>query len=240
MTDIMPVPVKAPFFRRLWLVVLMTCLLIPMPLAMIILLTGPVYRRKSDGYHPISNRTRHIYGGALVLWLVLVTLKGLLQPGGVQGEWERSANRVAPNSTVPAAERNATDTPRASAPREAQSDNLPACDSPEVIQTAREAIEEGPAGLAMGLRVRDVGKGHETLYEPDRKLRRCVAEALLNNGASLLTYQVLYGPSGNLMVQSQVGDTAAMQFEVDKAKRDEATRATQTQESQKPGTGAVP
>ena len=50
MTDVAPMPVRAPFFRRLWVVVLMTCLLIPMPIAMIVLLTGPVYRRKPDGY----------------------------------------------------------------------------------------------------------------------------------------------------------------------------------------------
>lgn len=244
MSDLPPVPVRAPFFRRLWVVILMTCLLIPMPIAMILILSGPIYRRKVDGWQPISNRARYIYGGILVLWLVVATLKAFLQPGGIQGEWERSADpalvKTTQNTPAPT---NTDPTPATATASNAASNNgLPTCDNPEVIQTAREAIDESPAGVTMGLRVRDVGKGQETLYEPERKLRRCVAEAMLNNGASLMTYQVLYGPSGNLMVQSQVGDTAAMQFEVDKAKRDEAQQAARTdvQDTQAPDPGAEP
>ena len=225
MTDVAPVPVRAPFFRRLWVVVLMTCLLIPMPIAMLVLLTGPVYRRKPDGYRPISNRARFIYGGALVLWLVIATLKAFLQPGGIQGEWERSADPALVKTTqnAPATSTaGAAPTPSSSA----NSNGVPTCDNPEVIQTAREAIDESPAGVTQGLRVRDVGKGQETFYQPERKLRRCVAEAMLNSGSSLMTYQVLYGPSGNLMVQAQVGDAAVMQHEVDKARKEEAEAAS--------------
>lgn len=225
MTDVAPVPAKAPFFRRLWVVVLMTCLLIPMPIAMIVLLTGPVYRRKPDGYRPISNRSRHIYGGALVLWLVVATLKAFLQPGGIQGEWERSADptllKTTQNAPTPA---TADAAPTSSSA--AKNDGLPTCDNPEVIQTAREAIDESPAGVTEGLRVRDVGKGQETFFQPERKLRRCVAEVMMNSGGSLMTYQVLYGPSGNLMVQAQVGDAAVMQHEVDKARKEEAEAAS--------------
>jgi len=194
-----------------------------MPLAMILLLTGPVYRRKQDGYQPISNKARRIYGGALVIWLVVATLKAFLQPGGIQGEWERSADPSLVK-TIQNAPTRAGAAPEASSAASATA-GLPSCDNPEVIQTAREAIDESPAGLTTGLRVRDVGKGQETLYEPGRKLRRCVAEAILSNGASLLTYQILIGPSGGIIVQAQTGDSAAMQYEVDKAKREEAQQA---------------
>jgi len=226
MTDVAPMPVRAPFFRRLWVVVLMTCLLIPMPIAMIMLLTGPVYRRKPDGWQPISNRARFIYGGLLVLWLVVATLKAFLQPGGIQGEWERSADPALVKTTQDAPATTTADPTPATAASSANSSGLPTCDNPEVIQTAREAIDESPAGVTQGLRVRDVGKGHETFFQPERKLRRCVAEVMLNSGSSLMTYQVLYGPSGNLMVQAQVGDAAVMQHEVDKARKEEAEAAS--------------
>lgn len=196
-----------------------------MPVAMVLLWTGPIYRKRPDGWRPISNKARYVYGSLLLLWLVAATLKAFLQPGGIQGEWERSAHPDLTKGTqnAPAAT-NADPAPAAAS--SAANNALPACDNPEVIQTAREAIDESPAGTTLGLRVRDVGKGQETFYEPERPLRRCVAEAMLNNGSSLLTYQILFGPSGKLMIQAQVGDTAAMQYEVDKAKKEEAESAS--------------
>jgi hypothetical protein len=211
---------KPSIMRRLWVVILMTCLLIPMPVGMIVLLTGSVYRKRDGTWQPIGNGARYLYGGILAVWLVAATLKAVLQPGGIQGQWERSADPASATQTTQTAK--AAGVTASSSPASQEQGGLPTCDNPEVIQTAREAIDESPAGTTLGLRVRDVGKGQETFYEPARKVRRCVAEAMLNNGSSLMTYQVLYGPSGNLMVQAQVGDSAVMQHEVDKAKKEEA------------------
>jgi hypothetical protein len=224
------VPVKAPFFRRLSTVVVMTVTLLPMPIAALLIITGPIFRKRPEGWRPISNKARYIYGGALVAWLVAATIKAMMAPGGIEGEWERSADpalgRSTQNTSSSRPTSNSTSPEPATAPSTAISDGLPTCDNPEVIQTAREAIDESPAGVTMGLRVRDVGKGQETFFQPERKLRRCVAEVMLNSGSSLMTYQVLYGPSGNLMVQAQVGDAAVMQHEVDKARKEEAEAAS--------------
>lgn len=224
MTDAQPIS-TAPIHRRLFVVILMTCSLLLMPVAMLVLLTGEVYRRTADGYQPISSKARLIYGGLLVCWLVAATAKAFLQPGGIQGEWERSADpakaitQVANSNGDP---RSATSAP---SPTPVAESGLPLCTDAQVIQTAKEAIDESPAGVTMGVRVRDVGTPQETFYEADRKVRRCVAEALLNNGPTLMTFQILYGPSGNLMVLAQVGDSAVMQNEVDKAKKEEASLA---------------
>ena len=225
MSDLSPVPFRAPFFRRLWVVVMMTCLLIPMPVALILILSGPIFRRKQDSWQPISNRARFIYGGILVVWLVAATLKAFLQPGGIKEEWRRSADPALLKTTKNFPAPTAAD-PTVATASSPSNNGLPTCDNPEVIQTAKEAIDESPAGVTQGLRVRDVGKAKETFYQPERKLRRCVAEVMLNSGSSLMTYQVLYGPSGNLMVQAQVGDAAVMQHEVDKARKEEAETAS--------------
>jgi len=73
----------APLYRRLWAVVVLTCLLITFPIAMIILFTGEVYRRKEGVLSPISRSGRHVYAGLLALWLAaLVGRAVILEKGG--------------------------------------------------------------------------------------------------------------------------------------------------------------
>lgn len=67
MNDILQV--KPPLLRRLWLVITLTCLIFTFPIALLILLTGKVYRWRDTGWAPISDRARWIYAGVLGLWL---------------------------------------------------------------------------------------------------------------------------------------------------------------------------
>lgn len=94
----------APVFRRLWVVVTLTVLLLTFPVALLILLTGPVYKRAADGaFTPISNKSRYIYAGVLGLWLVAVVAKSIIAPD--YSEYEQTAG---PNpskfATAPAAD----------------------------------------------------------------------------------------------------------------------------------------
>jgi Short C-terminal domain len=59
--------VHAPFYRRLWFVVLLTCLILTFPIALIILLTGEVYKKVRGTRKPISNKARYIYASILGL-----------------------------------------------------------------------------------------------------------------------------------------------------------------------------
>lgn len=74
---------SVPFYRRLWFVVLLTCLLFTFPIALLILLTGDVYKRASGeaGRIPIKRNTRYVYAGALVLWIVALIAKEIFHPG---------------------------------------------------------------------------------------------------------------------------------------------------------------
>lgn len=103
MTDPISQLTTVPFLRKLWVVVLLTCL---PPVAMVILLSGPVYRWRDQGWRPISNGARYTYGGLLALWLVAATARAVLQPGGISGEWAKSADpeiatNAQPKSEVP-------------------------------------------------------------------------------------------------------------------------------------------
>src|SRR4051812_9264706 len=66
---------KPSVMRRLWVVLLLTCLLITMPVALVILLTGPVYKRTPEGYTPIGKSAHRAYASFLILWVVLATLR---------------------------------------------------------------------------------------------------------------------------------------------------------------------
>jgi hypothetical protein len=74
-------------YRRLWVVVLLTILLITFPIALIILLTGPVYRKRAKDLQPISKAGRYIYAALLALWLAAIIAKAVLHPG----DWGDSA-----------------------------------------------------------------------------------------------------------------------------------------------------
>lgn len=246
MSDVSSVPANAPFFRRLSTVVVMTVSLLFMPVAALLIWTGPIFKRRPEGWQPISNKARYIYGSILVVWLIAATVKAFLQPGEIEGEWQGSADASLPAPATQSA--SVADKPtvgpslvrdQASTPSRTTDGGLPTCDNPAIIQTAREAIDESPAGVTMGLRVRDVGKGQENLYDPEAKVRRCATRVMLNSGSSIMTYQVLYGPSGNMMVQAQVGERAMAQLQQDEIEAAQMTHKAQMKD-QAPTADQVP
>lgn len=216
---------RPPLFRRLWVVVLLTCLLITMPVALVILLTGQVYRRIPDGYVPVGKGAHRLYAGFLVLWLVLATLRVLLQPGGFKQEWANSADSDLLKS---AASQRASVQPQAppadakvSQPVANSANDLPTCDSPEATEAVKGAIEEGAAAKLVNVKVQDYGRATETFYEREKNVRHCAAEAVLNTGATNVTFQIFQGPSGKQMVQAQTGEAADQQSSVDEQMREQ-------------------
>lgn len=148
MTDTTSMPFKAPFFRRLWVVVVLTCSLLLMPVAMILALTGSLYRKRDGAWQPISDKARYIYGGLLVAWLVAATLKAFLQPGGVDEAWRHSADPALPvkSESADTANKEAAQA-KASAPSPTENvspENTDVDDSPNIVLTSRET-EYGPA-----------------------------------------------------------------------------------------------
>ncbi len=232
MSDLASVPFKAPFFRRLSTVVVMTIALLLMPIAMLLILTGPIYRKRAEGWQPISNKARYAYGGILVVWLVAATAKAFLQPGGIEGEWERSADTtLAKTNSSAANEPTEAQAPEAPAPepepqQQASAERLPACDAEAVTDTVKEIIEENGGSNIQTVKVEDFGRVEETWKNPEQNVRRCAAEAILNTGGTRVTFQIGYGPSGKLIVQAQTGRTAAMQYVFDKGKMEEAEAAS--------------
>jgi uncharacterized protein YecT (DUF1311 family) len=87
---------NVPALRRLWLVVLLTCLIITFPIALIILVSGPVFKKGENGPEPISNGARWTYAGFLGLWLLAVLAKAIVHPG----DWETVPPTVQTASTV--------------------------------------------------------------------------------------------------------------------------------------------
>jgi len=215
MTDPISQLSSVPFLRKLWVVVLLTCLLITFPVAMVILLSGPVYRWRDHGWRPISNGARYTYGGLLALWLVAATARAVLQPGGISGEWARSA----PTESSPATAASGPATPAGTseAPKDqAQSasaggvdEAVATCTSELTIEAVKSAIEN--ASKLEPVEVKDFGNAQETFYDPGSKVHQCVAEAVLSTGSTLVTYQLFKGPSGKPMVQVQTGEKAGMQ-----------------------------
>lgn len=80
MSDSSTLPVNAPIFRRLWVIVVLTCLLLTFPIAMILLFTGDIYRKKNGALQPLMTSSRMVYGGLLALWLVALVAKQIVSP----------------------------------------------------------------------------------------------------------------------------------------------------------------
>jgi uncharacterized protein YecT (DUF1311 family) len=72
---------QPPLFRRLWVVVTLTVLVIGFPVALAVLASGEVYRKVDGGWRPISRGARLTYAGFLALWLVAVLAKAIFHPG---------------------------------------------------------------------------------------------------------------------------------------------------------------
>jgi hypothetical protein len=91
---------SVPFYRRLWLVVTLTCLIIPFWVALLILITGQVYKRAKDrSLVPIKGSSRFIYAGLLTLWLAAIIGKAIIDPISWQQEWRNNAPRSSSQSS---------------------------------------------------------------------------------------------------------------------------------------------
>lgn len=156
---------QVPFYRKLWVVVLLTVLVLTMPVALLVLATGNVYRKTDDGLVPISGKSRAIYAGVLVIWLAGAFVNATLFPDtGFMGALERTAQtpplsaKEPVQASKPEESKEAVKGEPQQAPaaeptpqREAQStaDGPPACTDPAFRQTVLEAVDNGfdKAGL---------------------------------------------------------------------------------------------
>jgi len=207
---------RVPFYRRLWVVVTLTCLLLTSWLSLIVLVTGDVYKRAKDGsLIPIKPRTRHIYAGFLTLWFIAAIINAIIHPDVLK---EDIAGRASTQASSGA--------PQAAVPSSSQASNAPdACDSSDASDMVKSALENAPGAQAESLKVLDFGKAQETWFDKAANIRRCAGVAYLNSGQTVVAYQLFFGPSGREMVQAETGDQASMQIEVDKAKKEEAENA---------------
>jgi hypothetical protein len=188
MSDIASVPDKAPFFRRLWVVILMTCLLIPMPVALIILLTGEVYRKRQGTWQPISASVRYVYGGTLVLWLVAALTRAVLLNPGLP--------TVSPSESQQADGHESSEVSDGTV--------LLACNSSDAAEMVKGALESDGT-----TKVEDYGRAEETYFDKVKNVRHCKAEAALSQGGlQTIAYQLFLGPSGKLLVQTEQGNQA--------------------------------
>lgn len=188
-----PASKSAPFYRRLWFVVLLTCLLVTFPIALIILLTGDVFKRASGALIPIKRTTRRIYAGALVLWLGALIIQAYLHPTSISEAWKASADRdqTASNTT-------------------ASSPTSPplACDSSDAADMVKSAIEDSATSGIVATKVMDYGHAKELWFDTDDNARFCQADAELNTGSTPLSFRLYYGPSGTALVEVKQGADA--------------------------------
>lgn len=151
---------QVPFYRKLWVVVVLTVLVLTMPLALLILATGSVYKGTEGGLAPISGRARAIYAGVLVLWLAGAFVNAVLfSDTGFMGALDRTAQQTQAGTTeakssprpqegntgsdataAPEADKQAAAEPAPAQTAKANdSDGPPACTDPKV----RQAILDG-------------------------------------------------------------------------------------------------
>jgi hypothetical protein len=211
---------KPSLFRRLWAVVLLTCLLITMPVALVLLLSGPVYKRTSDGYVPISRVAHRLYAGFLIVWVILATLRVLLLPGGFKQEWANSAD---PDLSPPASPRAAStqqpgrsDSNKASESSKPQAAQPPSDDQQQTqteatldVEVETEDTQYGPtltltAGEPFTLqRLVINGRDHEDNCDLPEKQLSAESTDTSNMGASM---QSVYG--AQLPKELKTGDKA--------------------------------
>jgi hypothetical protein len=102
---------------------------------MIILLSGPVYRWRDDGWHPIGNGPRFVYGGLLALWLAAVVARSVLIPGTISQDWAKSAGADKPTVQTSQEATTATTSKPSQPP---QPEPAPAADGPNIRITGEE------------------------------------------------------------------------------------------------------
>jgi hypothetical protein len=204
--------INVSVMRRLWMVVLLTCLLVTFPIAMVLLLTGDVYRKRNGQFVPIGKSSRYVYGGLLALWLVAVVARSVVTDGSFLNLSGLSADSHSSNtaSGVP-----------------------DMCDSSDASEMVKGALE-GSNSAIENVKVLDFGHAQETVFDKSKNVRHCQAEAVLNSGDAIVTYQLYFGPSGGELVQVEQGIRAEQQqiidrdFEKDAAALAEANKTVAT------------
>jgi hypothetical protein len=141
--------VHAPWYRRLWFVVLLTCLVLTFPIALIILVTGDVYK-KADGVRvPIGNKTRYIYASILGLWLAAAIIRSIMYPD----DWTTASNQKAPvasPSQSASSESPATNPAPPPRPQSANNSNQPQQAANGPGMTVEMAPTEAPKMIVTG------------------------------------------------------------------------------------------
>ena len=138
-----------PFYRKLWVVVVLTLLVLTMPVALLILATGSVYRGTEDGPVPISGRARAIYAGVLVLWLVGAFVNAVLFPDtGFMGALDRTAQQtqagVTEAKSSPGPQEGNAGPDATVAPEVGKQAAKQATAEPAPAQTAKANVSDGP------------------------------------------------------------------------------------------------
>jgi len=202
---------KVPLYRRLWFVVMLTCLIITFPLSLLILVTGNVYKNsKSEDLRPITARARYVYAGVLVLWIIALVIRASLNPQSTEQAWNSNAvdeSQVHQSKVV-------AETPKQPI----------ACDSTQAANEIKNALENAEASALVQIKVEDFGHPEELYFDKRSNARFCQADVVLNTGAAPLSYVFFFGPSGKQMIQVKEGADA---FVVEKIKAIEAVAAAQ-------------
>jgi hypothetical protein len=203
-----------PFYRQLWLVVVFTCLLITFPVALLILLTGDVYRRKEGVLVPIGKGARFAYAGFLALWAAALVTQAVLHPQSLKDEI--AANAVSGGQT-----QTASDGPKAP----------DACDSSGMANTVKSVIENGALSGIIHVKVVDLGHLKELYFSKRTNTRYCQADAELNTGSTAISYRVYFGPSGGELVETHEGEDAWATNQMSAAEAIEAKQQDQAQQA---------
>ncbi|MDB5822126.1 MAG: hypothetical protein JWR21_830 [Herminiimonas sp.] len=180
-------------FRRLWLVVTLTCLLITFPVALIILATGNVYRKVDGGWRPIRRGPRLFYASILALWLAAIVGRAVMSPDSLKSAWDANA----PAGTTAVAETSAN----GSAPPDT-------CNSSDAADMVKSAMEDSATSKLITTKVLDFGHALELYYDRKENIRYCGADAEMNTGAKKLSYKLYFGPSGTELVSIKEGEDA--------------------------------
>jgi uncharacterized protein YecT (DUF1311 family) len=212
-------PVKS--YRRLWLVVLLTCLIITSPIAFLILITGDVYRRNRDlSFRPMKRSNRFIYAGALVVWFLAAGANAIIHPGVLNEE-------IAATNT------------KSSEQQVSAEDPLPKCDDADAIGDVKDSLENTALSKLIQVKVLDMGHEQEIYYDKIKTARYCKAQAELNTGSTAIVYKFYMGPSGAKLVLVNK-DAAAFDDEIAAAKETSAEAQQAKQQPAQPTASAVP
>ena len=217
------------FYRRLWVVVLLTCLIFTFPIAMIILLTGNVYRRKEGAFQPIGKTARLIYGGILALWIAALVVRAIIDPAGTKRDFTEGVTTSPATNTAPQTAANGPAPPDM-------------CDSSDVADMVKGAIEDSATSKIIATKVLDFGRAHELFFDKQNNARYCGADAELNSGSTKLSYKLYFGPSGGELVEVKDGedafDTKSMMQAIAATAAQEIIKAQQQKSAAEPSADA--